>query len=175
MSFLKALRPTRKDRRYLIKKFDQCLNFIYRKLYLRVRYTLLTKMAPVSQSLSISTTNQVKDRGRGFMKQGSINRPVIAQPQELINAGRVEGRVKFYREKEGFGFVWDNSGERNREVFVHVKQFTGGLKTLGKNDLISFEMRLTEKGVAAEKIELIEKAPSQPKPQGQRHDRVQQV
>ena len=67
-------------------------------------------------------------------------------------------RVKFFDEKKGYGFVWNSSNDRSCEVFVHEKQFSSGLKNLCQGDLISFEMKSSDKGLFATKVKLVNKA-----------------
>ena len=55
------------------------------------------------------------------------------------------GKVKFFNESNGFGFIVDdNTGE---EVFVHVTGLNG--LTIRENDEVSFEVQEGKRGLNA--------------------------
>ncbi len=55
------------------------------------------------------------------------------------------GKVKFFNESKGFGFIVDdNTGE---EVFVHVTGLNG--LTIRENDDVSFEVQEGKRGLNA--------------------------
>ncbi|MDZ7897264.1 MAG: cold shock domain-containing protein [Arcicella sp.] len=55
------------------------------------------------------------------------------------------GKVKFFNESKGFGFIVDdNTGE---EVFVHVTGLNG--LTIRENDEVSFEVQEGKRGLNA--------------------------
>jgi len=61
-----------------------------------------------------------------------------------------EGKVKFFNETKGFGFITPNDG--GKEVFVH----TSGLKDrIRENDEVSFEVAQCQKGPNAVNVKLI--------------------
>jgi len=61
-----------------------------------------------------------------------------------------EGKVKFFNETKGFGFITPNDG--GRDVFVH----TSGLKNrIRENDEVSFEIAQGQKGPSAVNVKLI--------------------
>ncbi|MFC7523033.1 cold-shock protein [Parapedobacter sp. GCM10030251] len=61
-----------------------------------------------------------------------------------------EGKVKFFNETKGFGFITPNDG--GREVFVH----SSGLKDrIRENDEVSFEVAQGQKGPNAVNVKLI--------------------
>lgn len=55
-----------------------------------------------------------------------------------------EGKVKFYNESKGFGFIAVNEG--NNDVFVHS---TGLLDNIKENDFVIFEIQRGPKGLNA--------------------------
>lgn len=59
------------------------------------------------------------------------------------------GKVKFFNETKGFGFIKDNSNEK--EYFVHV---TGLLDKVRENDDVTFELADGKKGVNAVNVKL---------------------
>ena len=66
----------------------------------------------------------------------------------------MEGTVKFFNRRKGFGFV---SGDDGKDYFVHFTALAEGT-FLRDNDKVSFEPAEGEKGLKAEKVELLEKA-----------------
>lgn len=65
----------------------------------------------------------------------------------------MEGTVKFFNRIKGFGFV---SGDDGKEYFVHFSAVKDG-KYLNEGDRVSFEPVEGEKGLKAEKVELLGK------------------
>lgn len=58
------------------------------------------------------------------------------------------GKVKFFNESKGFGFIVDdNTGE---EIFVHVTGLSG--LTIRENDDVSFEVQEGKRGLNAVNI-----------------------
>ena len=60
-----------------------------------------------------------------------------------------EGKVKFFNESKGFGFIKDN--ESNNEYFVHV---TGLVDDVKENDDVTFELKEGKKGLNAVNVKL---------------------
>ncbi len=61
-----------------------------------------------------------------------------------------EGRVKWFNESKGYGFIETDSG---KDVFVHFSAIEGtGFKTLKEGDLVSFEEERGAKGPQAAKV-----------------------
>ncbi|MCM8803890.1 MAG: cold shock domain-containing protein [Candidatus Omnitrophica bacterium] len=57
------------------------------------------------------------------------------------------GRVKWFNNKKGFGFIERENGE---DVFVHYSSIAGqGYKTLNEGDAVEFEVVKREKGLQA--------------------------
>jgi len=61
-----------------------------------------------------------------------------------------EGKVKFFNETKGFGFITPNDG--GREVFVHS---SGLIDNIRENDDVSFEVAQGQKGPNAVNVKLI--------------------
>ena len=50
-----------------------------------------------------------------------------------------DGRVKWFNEKKGFGFITKDDGE---DVFVHYSEIEmEGFKTLSENQEVTFELK----------------------------------
>jgi CspA family cold shock protein len=65
----------------------------------------------------------------------------------------VEGRVKWFNDQKGFGFIEAESGN---DVFVHHSAIEGqGFKSLAEGDRVSFEVEKGAKGPSAAKVRKI--------------------
>lgn len=61
-----------------------------------------------------------------------------------------KGRVKWFNDKKGYGFIEQENGE---DVFVHFSAIQGdGFKTLGEGQEVEFEIAHGPKGVHAKNI-----------------------
>ena len=59
----------------------------------------------------------------------------------------VTGRVKWFDEKKGFGFI---EGQDGKDVFVHFRAIKGdGFKTLADGQEVEFEVEQGQKGPQA--------------------------
>jgi cold shock protein len=61
-----------------------------------------------------------------------------------------EGKVKWFNESKGFGFIEKNDGG---DIFVHFSAIqTTGFKTLTEGQSVSFDVVAGKKGPAAENV-----------------------
>jgi cold shock protein len=60
-----------------------------------------------------------------------------------------QGKVKFFNESKGFGFIKDS--ETEKEYFVHV---SGLIDEIKENDEVTFELQEGRKGLNAVKVKL---------------------
>ena len=62
-----------------------------------------------------------------------------------------EGKVKWFNESKGFGFIERNDG--NGDLFVHFSAIQAdGFKTLAEGQSVSFDVVQGKKGPAAENV-----------------------
>jgi len=60
------------------------------------------------------------------------------------------GRVKWFNDKKGYGFIEQENGE---DVFVHFSAIQGdGFKTLGEGQEVEFEVENGPKGIHAKNV-----------------------
>jgi CspA family cold shock protein len=64
------------------------------------------------------------------------------------------GRVKFFNDDKGFGFITPDSGD---DLFVHFSNINSqGRKTLNDNDRVSFSKTKTDRGWQAENVTVVD-------------------
>jgi CspA family cold shock protein len=75
----------------------------------------------------------------------------LKKSQELDMAS---GKVKWFDNKKGFGFIAQNSGQ---DVFVHHSSIIGaGFKTLNEGEEVSFEIVSSDKGLKAQNVQRVQ-------------------
>ncbi|MGK7392633.1 MAG: cold-shock protein [Candidatus Cyclobacteriaceae bacterium M2_1C_046] len=77
----------------------------------------------------------------GVPKKGAFG------PEETTRTGK----VKFFNEEKGFGFIKDH--ETQQDIFVHVSECKD---LIGENDKVSYEVEKTPKGLSAVNVKLEE-------------------
>ncbi len=65
---------------------------------------------------------------------------------------RVSGKVKWFNDSKGFGFIEQDTG--GADVFVHFRaiQNEGGFKTLKEGQKVTMEVTTGQKGLQAENV-----------------------
>ncbi len=67
---------------------------------------------------------------------------------------RTTGKVKWFNESKGFGFITRDDGQK--DCFVHYTAIQGnGFKTLREGDRVEFDVVQGQKGPAAENVTLL--------------------
>ena len=68
---------------------------------------------------------------------------------------RTTGKVKWFNESKGFGFITPEDGAK--DCFVHFSAIQGnGFKTLAEGERVEFEVVEGDKGPAAQNVTKIE-------------------
>lgn len=71
-----------------------------------------------------------------------------------IGSSMQEGKVKWFNNTKGFGFIVPNEG--GEDVFAHFSQIQmEGYKTLKTNQVVKFDLVDGEKGRQAQNIQLV--------------------
>jgi CspA family cold shock protein len=61
-----------------------------------------------------------------------------------------QGKVKWFSDKKGFGFIEQEEGD---DIFVHFSAITmSGFKTLAEGDRVSFDIEKGERGPSAKNV-----------------------
>ena len=64
---------------------------------------------------------------------------------------RITGKVKWFNDQKGFGFITPDNGEK--DCFVHHSAIQAtGFKTLGEGDAVEFDVVAGQKGPAAQNV-----------------------
>lgn len=64
-----------------------------------------------------------------------------------------KGKLKWFNDRKGFGFLINDNGE---DVFVHYSQIKkDGFKTLKENDIIEYNEIVTDKGLQAQNVTIL--------------------
>ncbi len=62
------------------------------------------------------------------------------------------GKVKWFDNKKGFGFIIQE--ESDSDIFVHHSAITGnGFKTLNEGEVVNFEIIQSDKGMKAQNVQ----------------------
>jgi len=83
-----------------------------------------------------------------FAKAATIDNYVYLW-QNLIKYFMQKGKVKFFNEAKGFGFIKDNDSDK--EYFVHVSGLVNQIK---EGDEVTFELQEGKKGLNAANVKL---------------------
>ena len=68
-------------------------------------------------------------------------------------SNQATGKVKWFNERKGFGFIEQDNG---KDVFVHFSAISGsGFKTLAEGQRVSFEVTQGQKGPQASNVQAI--------------------
>lgn len=71
--------------------------------------------------------------------------------KEGVRQMRTTGRVKWFNDSKGFGFITPENGEK--DCFVHHTAIQGdGYKSLAENELVEFDVVEGDKGPAAANV-----------------------
>lgn len=66
-----------------------------------------------------------------------------------------QGRVKWFNDSKGYGFINDDS--HDEDIFVHYSQIQqDGFKTLEAGETVDFQVKESPKGLRAEEVERLE-------------------
>ena len=77
-----------------------------------------------------------------------------AAPLQGRERMRITGKVKWFNEKKGFGFIEQEGGKG--DIFVHFSAIkSDGFKTLKEGDSVTFEVEEGQKGQQAANVTVV--------------------
>jgi len=86
----------------------------------------------------------------GFLKQQTTTPVMVFFKKERVMAQLVQGKVKWFNDDKGFGFIEQDGG---KDVFVHFNAIQGsGRKTLQEGQRVTMEVISGAKGPQAENV-----------------------
>jgi CspA family cold shock protein len=100
--------------------------------------------------------NEIRNRwpvilSRFFFLPVELNRNKLFSKRSLRVMSKEQGKVKWFNNKKGFGFIERSSGG---DVFVHYSAIVSdGYKTLKEGDAVEFTITQGPKGFQAENVE----------------------
>lgn len=118
-----------------------------------------TMMAYVDEFGNISDTPPDPTKKKKVIKAENIELGVPKREASAMSSGR-EGRVVFFNDSKGFGFIKELDTEE--KFFVHVN---GLLEEIKENDLVAFELERGMKGMNAVQVKIISAPTPKPSPE----------
>jgi len=62
---------------------------------------------------------------------------------------RISGKVKWFNENKGYGFIVGDSG---KDIFVHYSEIRDGYRTLAEGEVVEYELMDSPKGPQAKSV-----------------------
>jgi cold shock CspA family protein len=107
-------------------------------------------MAYIDEDGNLSSTPPDPKKRRVFNAEDMQISVPKYEPGEGADATQ-EGKVSFFDESKGFGFIISTTGER---IFVHVNQLS---EPIAENDKVSFEVESGPRGLVAVQVKKLVK------------------
>jgi cold shock protein len=87
----------------------------------------------------------------GALRRGGLGIRAAAKDHQEQEDMRTTGKVKWFNDAKGFGFITPDNG--TRDCFVHYSAIQGqGFKSLAEGESVEFEITEGPKGPAAENV-----------------------
>lgn len=69
---------------------------------------------------------------------------------------RLTGKVKWFNNKKGYGFIEHNEDGKDEDVFVHYRQIqVEGFRTLREGQTVEYEVNRGPKGLQAAEVKVL--------------------
>jgi len=132
-----------KEKNRLKKKQDKAEKMAERKANTKKGKTLEEMMAYLDENGNISSTPPALHKRKVFkqedMQQAAPKQQTIKEEDSVKT-----GRITFFNESKGFGFIKDE--QTQKDVFLHVSHLIEAVK---ENDRVTFEVEKGPKGLTA--------------------------
>lgn len=66
-----------------------------------------------------------------------------------------KGKLKFFRRNGGYGYIEYRDGNKQKEIYTHVSQFVGGIKSVKPGKIYKFIIGQNERGEIAQNVEVM--------------------
>lgn len=103
-------------------------------------------MAYVDENGNITSTPPDPDKKKKVIKTEDIQIGIARQENVVQDIIR-NGKVTFFNESKGYGFIVDH--QSNESIFVHINQLIDDIK---ENDKVTFEIEMGPKGPNAVRV-----------------------
>ena len=133
-----------KEKNRLKKKQDKAEKMAERKANTKKGKTLEEMMAYLDENGNISSTPPPAVHKRKVFKQGDMQQAAPKQQTIKEEDSVKTGRITFFNEAKGFGFIKDE--QTQKDVFLHVSHLIEAVK---ENDRVTFEVEKGPKGLTA--------------------------
>jgi cold shock protein len=85
-----------------------------------------------------------------FIDINTVSNIISNNEIDIMSANRVSGKVKWFNNEKGFGFIEQENGQ---DVFVHHTAIhIDGYKTLNEGQAVTMEVTQGQKGLQAENV-----------------------
>jgi cold shock CspA family protein len=139
-----------KEKKRLKKRQDKKEKMEYRKANTQKPNSLDDMIAYIDEDGNLSDTPPDPKMKRKFNAEDmQISVPKLEAQED--DDTPLEGRVSYFNESKGFGFILLPNGER---IFVHVNQLT---EAVSENDKVTFEIEKGPRGLSAVNVRKIAK------------------
>lgn len=139
-----------KEKKKLKKKKDKAEKKEERKANAAKGQSLDEMMAYVDEDGNITSTPPDPTKKKKMFKSEDIEIGVPKKAEEDPADAIRKGKVTFFNESKGYGFIKDQ--ETQESVFVHMK---GLIDQVKENDKVTFEVEKTPKGASAFDVKLV--------------------
>jgi cold shock CspA family protein len=107
-------------------------------------------LAYVDENGNITSTPPDPTRKKTVIKESDVNLESRNKGGAAVATDeRRNGRVNFFNKSKGFGFIRDDNTQDN--IFVHINGLEAPIK---ENDLVSYEVERSFKGLVAVRVRL---------------------
>lgn len=106
-------------------------------------------LAYVDENGNITSTPPDPTKKRVIKEEDIVVSVPRQDPSKQVETKR-RGRVTFFNDSKGYGFIKDQDSQES--IFVHINQVNGPIK---ENDKVTFEVEMGPKGLNAVRVQIV--------------------